>query len=53
MCNDGASADECLDVAGQFPHGWGICDVGFSNAVYRDVDWLEVLVSRVWFDGEL
>lgn len=48
--NDGALADEFLDVAGQLPHGWGICDVGFSNAVYRDVDRLEVLVSRVWFD---
>lgn len=23
VCNDGARADEFLDVAGQLPHGWG------------------------------
>lgn len=30
VCNDGAGADEFLDVAGQLSHGWGICDVNFE-----------------------
>lgn len=45
VCNDGARADEFLDVAGQLPHGWGICDVSFE---IEDSNFVSHIIFGVW-----